>query len=69
LKTGKAGLAFGKAYFKRRSYRKCRDGYTRFLGDSIAIWVDPRTVDNHFGTTPIYGMVLPEEEGEQLSES
>jgi len=35
-------------------------GYIQLLGDSIAIWVDPRAVDNHFGTTPIHGMVLPE---------
>ena len=35
-------------------------GYIQLLGDSIAIWVDPRAVDNHFGPTPIHGMVLPE---------
>ena len=44
-------------------------GYIQFLGDSIAIWIDPRAVENHFGTTPIYGMVLPEEEEQQVSES
>ncbi|MDQ3848288.1 MAG: hypothetical protein M3261_04955, partial [Thermoproteota archaeon] len=43
-------------------------GYIQFLGDSIAIWVDPRAVENHFGPTPIHGMVLPEQEG-QASES
>lgn len=43
-------------------------GYIQILGDSIAIWVDPRAVDNHFGPTPIHGMVLPEEETEQISE-
>jgi hypothetical protein len=37
-------------------------GYIQILGDSIAIWIDPRAVDNHFGPTPIHGMVLPEEE-------
>lgn len=37
-------------------------GYIQILGDSIAIWVDPRPVDEHFGTTPIRGMILPEEE-------
>jgi hypothetical protein len=45
--------------------------YIQILGDSIAIWIDPRAVDNHFGPTPIHGMVLPaeeEEEGEQASE-
>ena len=35
-------------------------GYIHLLGDSISIWVDPRAVDNHFGPTPINGMVLPE---------
>ncbi|MDQ3836715.1 MAG: hypothetical protein M3270_07255 [Thermoproteota archaeon] len=43
-------------------------GYIQLLGDSIAIWVDPRAVENHFGPTPIHGMVLPEQEG-QASES
>jgi hypothetical protein len=37
-------------------------GYIQILGDSISIWVDPRSVDEHFGTTPIRGMLLPEEE-------
>ena len=36
-------------------------GYIQLLGDSIAIWVDPRAVENHFGPTPIHGMVLPED--------
>lgn len=41
-------------------------GYIHILGDSIAIWVDPRAVANHFGQTPIYGIVLPPENvGEQ----
>jgi hypothetical protein len=40
-------------------------GYIQLLGDSIAIWVDPRAVDNHFGPTPIHGAVLPEEDEEQ----
>ena len=43
-------------------------GYIQLLGDSVAIWVDPRAVENHFGSTPIYGMVLPEQEV-QASES
>jgi hypothetical protein len=43
--------------------------YIQLLDDSIAIWVDPRAVDNHFGQTPIHGMVLPAEEvEEQVSE-
>jgi hypothetical protein len=36
-------------------------GYMQILGDSIAIWVDPRAVDNHFGPTLIHGIVLPVE--------
>src|SRR5918999_5945523 len=36
-------------------------GYIQILGDSIAIWIDPRAVDNHFGPTPIHGIVLPVE--------
>lgn len=42
-------------------------GYIHILGDSIAIWIDPRVVENHFGPTPIHGVVLPEEEEEQVS--
>jgi hypothetical protein len=43
--------------------------YIQLLDDSISIWVDPRAVDNHFGQTPIHGMVLPAEEvEEQVSE-
>ena len=34
-------------------------GYIHILGDSIAIWIDPRVVENHFGPTPIHGVVLP----------
>jgi hypothetical protein len=37
-------------------------GYIQLLGDSIAIFIDPRAVEDHFGPTPIYGVVLPEEE-------
>lgn len=36
-------------------------GYIQLLGDSIAIFVDPRAVEDHFGPTPIHGMVLPTE--------
>jgi hypothetical protein len=42
-------------------------GYIQILGDSIAIFVDPRAVDEHFGPTPIRGIVLPEEEVEVIS--
>ena len=41
-------------------------GYVQVLSDSIAIWIDPRVVENHYGATPIHGVVLPEEE-EQVS--
>jgi len=41
-------------------------GYIQLLGDSIAIWVDPRAVQEHFGTTPIQGMVLPQGEEQAL---
>jgi hypothetical protein len=41
-------------------------GYIQLLGDSISIWVDPRAVQEHFGSTPIHGVVLPEEEGQAL---
>jgi hypothetical protein len=37
-------------------------GYIQLLGDSVSIWVDPRFVEEHFGATPIRGMVLPVEE-------
>lgn len=36
--------------------------YIQFAGDLISIWIDPRELDNHFGPTPIHGMVLPEDE-------
>jgi archaellum component FlaF (FlaF/FlaG flagellin family) len=42
-------------------------GYIQLLGDSIAIFIDPRAVEDHFGPTPIHGVVLPEEEEEQVS--
>jgi archaellum component FlaF (FlaF/FlaG flagellin family) len=41
--------------------------YIQLLGDSIAIFIDPRAVEDHFGPTPIHGVVLPEEEEEQVS--
>lgn len=43
-------------------------GYVQVLGDTIAIWIDPRAVDEHFGLTPIHGIILPREEI-QVSES
>ena len=33
----------------------------RIMGDKvISIWLDPSKVNNHFGNTPIYGMVMDE---------
>ncbi len=34
-------------------------GYIQFTGDLVSIWLDPTSTDNHFGPTPIQGMVLP----------
>jgi hypothetical protein len=34
-------------------------GYIQFTGDLLNIWLDPTATDNHFGPTPIHGMVLP----------
>lgn len=42
-------------------------GYIQILGDSIAVWIDPRVVENHLGAIPIHGVVLPEEQEEQVS--
>lgn len=39
-------------------------GYIRVTNDLVSIWLDPRAVDNHFGTTPICDMVLPEQESQ-----
>ncbi len=42
-------------------------GYIQFTGDLVSIWLDPTMLDNHFGPTPIQGMVLPQtEEGETI---
>jgi hypothetical protein len=42
-------------------------GYIQFTGDLVSIWLDPTMLDNHFGPTPIQGMVLPQtEEGEAI---
>jgi len=33
----------------------------RIMGDKvISIWLDPSKVNNHFGNTPIYGMIIDE---------
>jgi hypothetical protein len=39
-------------------------GYIQFTGDLVSIWLDPTVLENHFGPTPIQGMVLPQTEGE-----
>ena len=31
----------------------------------ISIWLDPSKVDNHYGNTPIYGLVMDDHEGRQ----
>jgi len=42
-------------------------GYIQFTGDLLSIWIDPTALDNHFGPTPIQGIVLPQaEEGEAI---
>ncbi|MDP9015610.1 MAG: hypothetical protein M3M87_02470 [Thermoproteota archaeon] len=38
-------------------------GYIQFTGDLVGIWLDPIALENHFGPTPIQGMVLPPTEG------
>lgn len=37
-------------------------GYIQFTGALLSIWIDPTALDNHFGPTPIQGMVLPPSE-------
>ena len=40
-------------------------GYIQFTGDLVNIWLNPTVLENHFGTTPIQGMVLPQTEGDE----
>jgi len=36
------------------------------MGDKvISIWLDPSIVDNHYGNTPIYGLVMDRDQGRQ----
>jgi len=43
-------------------------GYIQFTGDLVSIWLDPVALQNHFGPTPIHGMVLPQtERGEAMA--
>lgn len=38
------------------------------MGDKvISIWLDPSRVDNHYGNTPIYGLVMDRDQGRQSS--
>lgn len=41
-------------------------GYIQFTGDLVSIWLDPTALENHFGPTPIQGMVLPSTEGGEV---
>ena len=37
------------------------------MGDKvISIWPDPARVDNHYGNTPIYGLVMDRDQGRQV---
>ena len=40
-------------------------GYIQFTGDLFSIWLNPTVLENHFGPTPIQGMVLPQSEGDE----
>jgi hypothetical protein len=31
----------------------------------ISIWLDPSRIDNHFGNTPIYGIVMDDDRQRQ----
>ena len=44
-------------------------GYIQFTGDLVSIWLDPTVLENHFGPTPIQGMVLPQTEGDEATGS
>jgi hypothetical protein len=44
-------------------------GYIQFTGDLVSIWLDPTILENHFGPTPIQGMVLPPTEGDEATGS
>ncbi|HEY7108172.1 MAG TPA: hypothetical protein VH415_01970 [Nitrososphaeraceae archaeon] len=36
----------------------------KFMGNKVvSIWVDPSKVDNHFGDTPIYGLIASDDHG------
>jgi hypothetical protein len=33
------------------------------IGDKvISIWLDPSTIDNHYGNTPVYGIVIEDDD-------
>ncbi|AIF84043.1 hypothetical protein NTE_01985 [Candidatus Nitrososphaera evergladensis SR1] len=41
-------------------------GYLHFQNNIMSIWVNPGKIDNHFGPTPINGMILSPEKLEEL---
>ena len=34
-------------------------GYMRLQNNMISIWIDPSGLDEHFGPTPVYGLIVP----------
>ena len=34
-------------------------GYMRLQNNMISIWIDPSELDEHFGPTPVYGLIVP----------
>ena len=33
------------------------------IGDKvISLWLDPSTIDNHYGNTPVYGIVIEDDD-------
>lgn len=41
-------------------------GYLHFQNNIMSVWVNPGQIDNHFGPTPINGMMLTPEQLEEL---
>ena len=47
------------AYFREGMVQDIPTTIKFIAGDKVvSIWVDPAKVDNHFGDTPIYGIIL-----------
>jgi hypothetical protein len=40
-------------------------GYIALQNHKISIWVDPTGIDEHFGPTPIYGLIVPDDKMRQ----